>query len=42
MRELRNKVEGYFSGPGFWPFFLMMVLLFLPFALIFPVLGWTW
>lgn len=30
MKELREKIDDYFSGPGFWPFFVMMVMLFLP------------
>lgn len=33
MQELRTKIEDYFSGPGFWPFFIMMVMLFFPWFL---------
>lgn len=30
MNELRQQVEEYFSGPGFWPFLIMMAVLLLP------------
>ncbi|MCV3209592.1 hypothetical protein OHD62_17260 [Mesorhizobium sp. YC-39] len=38
MRELRTKVEAYFSGPGFWPFFIMMVVLFSPWFVVIAML----
>ncbi|CCV14984.1 hypothetical protein [Mesorhizobium sp. STM 4661] len=40
MKELRHQVEEYFSGPGFWPFFIMMVMLFLPSLLAIAMLPW--
>lgn len=40
MNELRKRIEDYFSGPGFWPFFIMMAIFFLPLALVFAILGW--
>lgn len=34
MNELRKRMEDYFSGPGFWPFVIMMAVLLLPSIMI--------
>lgn len=40
MNELRKRIEDYFSGPGFWPFFIMLTIFILPLVLAFAMLDW--